>query len=342
MKVALLTGGTSSERDVALATGLQVAGALRERGHVVSVVDLAAGYIPPSHEAGLLPGGVGREPPPLETLRELERGMLTAGLGEMPAVREADVLFVALHGGQGENGTVQALLDVLGVPYTGSGRLASALAMDKDLSKRVLRDAGVAVPRWVMAPASADVAAREVGFPCIVKPSNEGSSVGLSLVRDPADLAAAVTAAASWDAEVMIEEYIPGRELTVGIVGDRALPVGEIIPRHELFDYECKYTTGMAEEIFPAPIPPALAERTQAAALMAHRALKLGGYSRIDFRVGADGGIFCLEANTLPGMTANSLIPKAARAAGMAFPDLCEAICRLAVHPGGTKTSGRG
>lgn len=342
MNVTLLTGGSSSERDVALASGLQIAAALRARGHTVSLVDLAAGYIQPAHEASLLPGGVGREPPSLASLRDLQRGMLTAGLGEIPAVREADVLFVALHGGQGENGTVQALLDVLGVPYTGSGRLASALAMDKDLAKRVLRDSGVAVPRWVMAPATQEVVAGEVGFPCIVKPSNEGSSVGLSLVRAPGDLAAAVAAAASWDAEVMIEEFIAGRELTVGIVGDRALPVGEIIPRHELFDYECKYTPGMAEEIFPAAIPDDVAARTQDAALLAHRALKLGGYSRIDFRVSADGGIFCLEANTLPGMTANSLIPKAARAAGMAFPDLCEAICRLALRPGGTMTPGRG
>ncbi len=342
MKVALLTGGTSSERDVALATGLQVAAALRVRAHEVSIVDLATGYVPPAHEAALLPGGVGREPPSLATLRALQRGMLTAGLGEIPAVREADVLFVALHGGPGENGTVQALLDVLGVPYTGSGRLASALAMDKDLAKRVLRDTGVVVPRWVMAPAAPDAVAREVGYPCIVKPSNEGSSVGLSLVRRPEELAAAVTAAAEWDVEVMIEEYIAGRELTVGILGDQALPAGEIIPRHELFDYECKYTTGMAEEVFPAAIPDALAHRAQAAALQAHRALKLGGYSRIDFRVAADGGIFCLEANTLPGMTANSLIPKAARAAGIGFPDLCEAICRLALRPGGTKTRGGG
>ena len=337
MNVALLTGGASSERDVALATGLQVAGALRERGHQVSMVDLATGFIPPAHEATLLPGGVGREPPPIASLRELERGMLTGGLGEIPAVRDADVVFIALHGGQGENGTVQALLGVVGVPYTGSGRLASALAMDKDLAKHVLRDAGIDVPRWVMAPATAEVVARAVGFPCIVKPSNEGSSVGLSLVRDPADLADAIATAEAWDAEVMVEAFIAGRELTVGIVGDRALPVGEIIPRHELFDYECKYTPGMAEEIFPAQIPAKLAARVQAAALASHRALKLGGYSRIDFRVAANGGIFCLEANTLPGMTANSLIPKAARAGGMTFPDLCEAICQLAIRPGGTK-----
>ena len=338
MKIAVLTGGTSSERDVALASGLQIAHALRAKGHAVSMVDLAAGFVPPDHEAALLPGGVGREPPPLEKLHELQRGMLTAGLGEIPAIRDANVIFLALHGGQGEDGTVQALLDVIGVPYTGSGHLASALAMDKDVSKHVLRDAGVRVARWLMAPASTADVAGKIRFPCVVKPSREGSSVGLTLVHVERELAGALAAAAAWDTEIMIEEFVPGLDLTVGILGERALPVGEIRPKHELFDYECKYTPGMAEEIFPAPIDSGLAARTQEAALTAHRALKLGGYSRIDFRANAGGDIFCLEANTLPGMTANSLIPKAAGAAGMSFPDLCEAICRLARGAAGTMT----
>ena len=264
MKIALLTGGTSSERDVALASGLQIAAALRERGHAVSMVDLATGYVPREDEAVLLPGGVGREPPPLERLKALERGMLTAGLGGLPAVRDAQVVFLALHGGQGENGTVQALLDVIGVPYTGSGPLGSAVAFDKDMAKHVLRDAGVQVPRWTMAPVDAAAVARDPGFPCVVKPSNEGSSVGLTLVRDPKDLVAAIALAARYDAEVMVEEFIEGRELTVGIVGDRALPVIEIIAKHELFDYECKYTPGMAEE-FPAELPPELTARLQEA-----------------------------------------------------------------------------
>jgi len=332
MRVAVLTGGTSAERDVALASGLQVAQALRERRHEVSVVDLAAGFVPPEHEAALLPGGVGREPPPLERLRELERGMLGSGLGEIPAVRGAEVLFLALHGGRGEDGTLQAVLDVLGVPYTGSGHLASALAMDKDLAKRVLRDAGIASPAWVMAPTTATHVKHLVGFPCIVKPSKQGSSVGMTLVRKARDLPAAIAAAGRWDDEVMVESYVDGPEYTVGILGEAALPVLEIRPRHELFDYECKYTPGMAEEIAPAPIGAKLAATLQDAALRAHRALKLGGYSRIDFRADAAGAIFFLEANTLPGLTANSLIPKAARAAGMAFPVLCETICRLALE----------
>lgn len=336
MKVALLTGGTSSERDVALSSGLQVAAALRERGHTVSVVDLATGFVPRDRESELLPGGIGREPPPLDKLKALQRGMLSAGLGEVPVIRDADVIFLALHGGQGENGTLQALLDVIGVPYTGSGQLGSAVAFDKDTAKHVLRDAGVGVPEWILAPADAASVAKKPGFPCIVKPSNEGSSVGLSLVREPGKLAEAIALAGRYDNAVMIEEYIAGRELTVGILGGRALPVIEIIAKHELFDYECKYTPGMSEE-FPAELTPVLESGLQDAALRAHRALKLGGYSRIDFRVDEKGGIFCLEANTLPGLTPGSLIPKAAKAAGMNFPDFCDAICRLALSPGGTK-----
>lgn len=332
MRIAVLTGGTSAERDVALASGLQVAQALRERRHEVSVVDLAAGFVPPEHEAALLPGGVGREPPPPERLRELERGLLGSGLGEIPAVRGADVLFLALHGGRGEDGTLQAVLDVLGVPYTGSGHLASALAMDKDLAKRVLRDTGIASPAWVMAPTTAAHVKHLVGFPCIVKPSKQGSSVGMTLVRRAPELPRAIAAAARYDDEVMVEAYVGGPEYTVGILGDAALPVVEIRPKHELFDYECKYTPGMAEEIAPAPIDAKLAATLQDAAQRAHRALKLGGYSRIDFRADAAGAIFFLEANTLPGLTANSLIPKAARAAGMGFPALCETICRLALE----------
>jgi D-alanine-D-alanine ligase len=337
VNVAVLTGGTSAERDVALASGLQVAAALRSRHHTVDVVDLASGYVPPEQEAALLPGGVGREPPPLERLRELQRGMLSAGLGELPAIRDAEVIFIALHGGQGEDGTLQAVLDVVGVPYTGSGHLASALAMDKDLAKRIVRDHGLAVPAWLMGPATADDVTRAVGFPCIVKPSKQGSSVGITLVRRAADLADAVTLAERYDDEVMIEQFIGGLELTVGMLGDDALPVIEIRPQHELFDYECKYQPGMSEEICPAPIDPALATKTQEAARRAHRALKLSGYSRVDFRVGDDGDIFFLEANTLPGVTAQSLIPKAARAAGMSFPSFTETVCRLALERHGTK-----
>jgi D-alanine-D-alanine ligase len=251
-------------------------------------------------------------------------------LGTLPEIRNADVVFLALHGGQGEDGTLQALLDLSGVRYTGSGPLGSALAMDKDLSKRLFRVAGVKTPDWLMAPAREDDVARRVGYPVIVKPSKQGSTVGLTLVREASALDDAVREAFRYDDEVMVEAFIPGRELTVSILGGTALPVGEIIPTHELYDYECKYTAGMAVETFPARLSTEETEQVQRQALAAFTALKLRGYARIDFRLRPTGDFFCLEANTLPGMTELSLIPQAAAAAGITFPELCERIVQLA------------
>jgi D-alanine-D-alanine ligase len=330
MRVTVLTGGTSAERDVALASAVQVVAALRARGHDVAVVDTARGYIPETEEPSALVGAVGTEPPPLSELRALERGVLLSGLGNIPVVRKADVLFLALHGGRGEDGTIQALLEVIGVPYTGSGRLGSAMAMDKDISKRLFRLAGVPTADWVMSPVtSADVGVG-LGWPAVVKPSKQGSTVGLSVVRKEADFEAAIALARRYDDEVMVERFVPGRELTVGVLEGKTLPVGEIIPRHEIFDYECKYTPGMSEEIFPADLPVAVADDCGRLALLAHHALKLGGYSRVDFRLTPQGEILCLEVNTLPGMTATSLLPQAARAVGIDFPELCDRICRIA------------
>src|SRR6266705_2904700 len=281
MRIAVITGGATAERAVAFAGAAQIVEALRSRGHTVRVVDTVTGLLSPTDEQRLLTTAVGREPPAVAELDGRERAMLSNGLAGLKEVTGADVLFLCLHAGRGEGGILQAVLDVIAVPYTGSGALASALAMDKDLAKRLFRAAGVPVPAWVMA-----------------------------------------------------EQFIPGRELTVGVLGDVPLPVGEIIPKHELFDYECKYTPGMSEEIFPAKLDTALARQLQELALTAHRALKLGGYSRVDFRLSPEGDIFCLEANTLPGMTRTSLLPQAARAAGIEFPELCERICRLAGNSG--------
>ena len=327
MRIAVLMGGTSAERDVSLASGVRMAAALRERGHEVLAVDTAHGLLSPADERELLGGGVVKTiPPDVQTLARLDRA-LPAQLGQ---IHDVDVVMLALHGGRGEDGTIQALLDLTGVPYTGSGHLGSALAMDKDLSKRLFRAAGVPTPDWLMAPVSAGEVAARLGFPAIVKPSKQGSTVGLSLVREPNDLARAIEEASRYDDEVMIERFVPGRELTVGILGNEALPVGEIIPVHELYDYECKYTPGMAREVFPADLTAPETERIQELALVAFRALKLRGYARIDFRMSSDGQFFCLEANTLPGMTELSLIPQAAAAAGISFPELCERIVQLA------------
>ena len=330
MRVTVLTGGATAERAVAFASAAQIVTALRSRGHDVRVVDTAGGLLDASTERDVLGGVVGIAPPTVDALAERERRMLSEGLAELPAVREADVLFLAVHGGVLEGGTLQAVLDVIGVPYTGSGTLASALAMDKDLSKRLFRATGVPVPAWFMAPVAPDDVTTALGWPVIVKPSKQGSSVGLTLVKKAQDLETAVRLAARYDDEVMAEQFIPGRELTVGVLGDVPLPVGEIVPKHELFDYETKYTPGMSDETFPARIDTLLARQLQEYALMAHRALKLSGYSRVDFRVSPEGDIFCLEANSLPGMTRTSLFPQAAQAAGIPFPELCERIARLA------------
>jgi D-alanine-D-alanine ligase len=330
MRLVVLTGGATAERAVAFASASQIVAALRSRKHDVSVVDTAGGLLDEQAERDLLGGAVGTAPPSVDALAERERRMLSEGLAELPALRDAAVIFLAVHGGALEGGTLQAVLDVIGVPYTGSGPLASALAMDKDLSKRLFRATGVPVPAWFMTPVAAEDVSTALGWPVIVKPSKQGSSVGLTLVKKAQDLGDAVKLAARYDDEVMAEQFIPGRELTVGVLGDMPLPVGEIVPKHELFDYETKYTPGMSEETFPAKIETLLARQLQEYALMAHRALKLSGYSRIDFRVSPEGDIFCLEANSLPGMTRTSLFPQAAQAAGIPFPELCERIARLA------------
>ncbi|MDB4912679.1 MAG: D-alanine--D-alanine ligase [Gemmatimonadetes bacterium] len=340
MRITVLMGGTSSERDVSLASGLRIAQALRTRGHSVSTVDTAKGALSEDEETRMLAGGVVKQTPPTpEELARMSSESVADTAARLPRRGECDVAFLALHGGRGEDGTVQAMLDLAGVPYTGSGHLPSALAMDKDLSKHLMRAAGVQTANWIMAtdplayPNEADVEGT-LGFPLIVKPSKQGSTVGLSLVRSRAELAPAITEAFKHDDEVMLEQFIAGREFTVSILGSDALPVGEIIPKKEIYDYECKYTAGMAEEIFPAALSAAEAAAVQDAAKRTFAALKLSGCARIDFRMAADGGFYCLEANTLPGMTATSLVPQAAAAAGITFPELCERIALLALASG--------
>jgi D-alanine-D-alanine ligase len=374
LRITVLLGGTSSERDVSLASGLRIIAALRERGHEVAAVDPAAGVVDATAEAALRGRKVDVAPPSLDALAKLGKGgAFIGGLAELPAVREADVVFLALHGGYGEDGTVQALLDLAGVRYTGSGHLASALAMDKDLTKTVLRAAGVGTADWAMVRDGAGVAPgapprlqhaasaaggrhrgaagggdsspeapgaalttflretkERLGLPLIVKPSKQGSTVGLTLVKDAAELAPAVAEAGRYDDEVMIECFVPGRELTVGVLGGEPLPVGEIFPEHEIYDYECKYTAGMAREEFPAKLSADDTRRVQEQAVQAFHALKLRGCARIDFRMTPAGDFYCLEANTLPGMTELSLIPQGAAVAGMEFGALCERIVGLA------------
>ena len=328
LRITVLMGGASSERDVSLASGVRIAQALRERGHTVTSLDAAGDVLLPEAERAMLAGAMKTAPPSLKALARLR---VPATLGERPEVRDADVVFLGLHGGQGEDGTVQALLDLASVTYTGSGHLASALAMDKDLSKKLFRAASVRTADWLMVPATEDEIESALGLPVIVKPSKQGSTVGLSIVKTREQIAPAIALARKYDDEVMIERFIPGRELTVGILGDTPLAVGEIIPKHEIYDYECKYTAGMAVEVFPAKLDKEQTATVQQQALAAFRSLKLGGYARIDFRMSPDGHFYCLEANTLPGMTELSLIPQSAAACGIAFGDLCERVVRLAI-----------
>ena len=261
------------------------------------------------------------------------RGRAAALAANAVDIRGADVVFLALHGGAGEDGRLQAMLDLAGIAYTGSNHIASAVAMDKELAKRLFRSVNVPTADWMMAPVQAAEVERTLGWPVVVKPSKQGSTVGLSVVRQASDLDSAIAVARSFDDEVMIERFIPGREFTVGILDGLALPVGEIIAPGEVFDYHSIYQVGGAQEVFPANIPTAESLLLHEYALRAHRVLKLGSYSRIDFRRHTGGGFWCLEANSLPGMTATSLLPQAAKVAGISFPELLERICKAAVRP---------
>ncbi len=327
LNIGVLLGGTSSERDVSIASAAQVVRALRGLGHQVWPLDTALGWLTPEQERAMFEARVGALPPSGNTD---QHAFLPAWLDL--GRRQIDLWFLALHGGSGEDGRMQGLLEMTGIPYTGSGVLGSAMAMDKDISKRLLRLAGVPTPDWLMAPASPQEVERVLGWPVVVKPSKQGSTVGLGVVHGPDELAAAIAHASCFDDEVMLERFIPGRELTCPVLGQEALAVGEILLRQsEIFDYEAKYQPGGAEEVFPAILSADETAEIRRLSLLAHRALKLRGYSRTDFRLDPQGNLWCLEVNTLPGLTAMSLLPQSAAACGMAFDALVERICREAL-----------
>lgn len=293
-KIGVLMGGKSAERDVSLVTGEQVARALETRGYAVERLDL---------DDSLL-------------------GMLQAG--------GVDCVFIALHGRLGEDGTVQGMLEVLETPYTGSGVLASALAMDKVATKKIFSYEQIPTPRFCVArqgETSLDSITAELPPPVVVKPVREGSAIGVNIVREADALPAAVAAAFACDDEALVEEYIAGTEITVGVLeGEQlqALPSVEIVPANEMYDYDAKYTPGKSEHIIPARIPERAKARSSELAIRAHRALGCRGFSRVDLIVTADGDPYVLEVNTIPGMTGTSLFPEAAKAAGIEFPDLIE------------------
>jgi D-alanine-D-alanine ligase len=324
VKIAVLFGGNGSERDVSVASGSQVIAALRGSGHEVIAVEVSEGVLLPADEQRVLSEHIDRLPPGETETSELKLPAIIASA----SLERVDLIFLAMHGGIGEDGTIQGLLELAGIPFTGSDALGSAQAIDKDVAKRLFLAVGVPTPHWLMAPALPEEVQDQLGYPVIVKPTREGSTVGLSLVDTAARIGDAVELAAGFCARVMLEQYIPGRELTVGILDDAALAVGEIIPASgDIFDYTSKYQIDGAQEIFPADVDEGTMDRVCKLALTAHRALKLASYSRVDFRLDPNGALWCLEVNTLPGLTAGSLLPKSAAAVGITFPELCERIC---------------
>ncbi len=298
---------------------------------MVTVVDTVTGALSPEQEAAILTGTVGSMPPTTDQLAALKQQELGPRLPELPEVRDADVVFLVLHGRDGEGGELQALLEMSAVPYTGSDALGSGVAMAKDVAKTLFRAAGLMTPDWVMWPAP-DGEVEKLGLPLVVKPSRVGSTVGLSVIESLSELPKAVANACIYDQDVLLEQFVPGREFTVGVLGATPLAVGEIIPQHAIFDYECKYTPGLTREIFPADLSEKVTEKLQADALTAHKILKLRDMSRVDFILSPDSTVYCLEANTLPGLTDTSLLPQSAAAAGVEFDELCRRLCDMALR----------
>jgi D-alanine-D-alanine ligase len=376
LRVAVLFGGPSAERDVSLSSGTRVLGALDPKKYEALPVEitLEGKWLPrpdllalPSRTTGAPPSpdssGAARSSPAVPALASASHH-----IDEVVREGDVDVVFIALHGPYGEDGTVQGLLELLGIPYTGSGVLASALAMDKLRSRQVLQASGIPVPAWIMLEGSrwpagrGEVAARiarDLGYPCVVKPNAQGSSFGVTIVREEAGLAAAVDAAFEYGDVVLVEEYLRGTELTCGVLEDpdtgapQALPVIEIVPKREFFTYEAKYQKGASEEVCPARISAAHTARAQDLALRTHQVLGCEGFSRTDMFLAA-GDLIVLETNTIPGLTEGSLIPLAARTAGISYAELLDRMIaaalrrdrarrrtRSAGHPASRSTPGR-
>lgn len=344
MKIVVLAGGLSTERAVSLVTGSSVCRALRENGHRAILVDLFLGLedVPADKESlfdaldGLCPEAkIEVTAPDLAAVRaqRKDRSDRLFGPNVLELCQLADIVFLGLHGQDGEDGRVQAAFDLLGIPYTGSGYLASGMAMDKSLTKRMMESVGIPTAPWRDIPAYTEadipVLVEELEVPCAVKVVNGGSSIGVALPDTKAELEAALYDMLQYGSHLIVEKKIYGRELTIGVLGDRALPAVEIVPAEKEFDYIAKYQTGGAQELCPAPITAQQQEKMGQLALKLHRALGLEVYSRTDFLLDENGDFWCLEVNSLPGMTSASLVPKEARAAGMTYNELCETIVQL-------------
>ena len=346
MRIVVLAGGLSSERDVSILSGSKIAAALRQKGHQVVLIDVFMGYEEESCDIDSLFANnydfsdnavIGTEEPDIEAVKKSRKKQSDDFFGDhvLEICRAADITFLGLHGGEGEDGSIQAALELHGIKYTGSDHLGSAIAMHKGITKGVFLNSSVPTP-------VSRIYKREFmhdyylddwkTFPCVVKPCSAGSSVGVQIVGDREQFIAAVGAAFRYDDDVLVEEYIKGREFSIGILDGKALPIIEIIPKDGWYDYENKYQEGATEEICPAELDETIAEKMQREAEHAFEMLRLKVYGRVDFLLDAQNKFYCLEANTLPGMTPLSLLPQEAAAAGIDYPELCEKIIELSLN----------
>lgn len=340
MKIVVIAGGLSPERDVSLSSGSLIANALIDVGYKVCLIDLYIGIENKNFDKIFIDKKSGRKyshivpqhEPDLEKLKkEINNGNSLIGKNVIELCKTADLVFLALHGDIGENGKLQAVFDSFGIVYTGTGYIGSLLAMDKDLAKSIMIQHKILTPEWELINNNNDNI-NQVEFPCVMKPCNCGSSIGVSIVKNKEEYIAALEYAKKYENKIMIEKMIKGREFSVGILDNQALPVIEIIPNEGFYDYKNKYQLGLTKEICPAEISVELAAKMKDTALQVHKALRLGSYARIDFIANSDDNIYCLEANTLPGMTPTSLLPQEAQAAGISYSELCDKIVKMALN----------
>ncbi len=339
MNIVVLAGGISSERNVSLVTGTMVHNALVRNGHKAILVDVYMGYemkndVAAEFEAAheLAAPKVSQESPDIEEIKkqrgESEDGFF--GKNVLKLCKVADIVFMALHGEDGENGKIQATFDLLGIKYTGTGYLGSALAMNKDMAKQLFAKNAVPTPVGITVTKENADTLKPV-FPCVVKPACGGSSVGISIANNEEEYKMALDAAFAWEEKLVVEDYIKGREFSVGVVDGVAYPVIEIAPLCGFYDYKNKYQAGSTIETCPAELSEELTKKMQAVAVDAYNALKLETYARMDILMKENGDMYCLEANTLPGMTPTSLLPQEAGALGMSFEELCEKLIQVSL-----------
>ncbi|MBQ6333178.1 MAG: D-alanine--D-alanine ligase [Clostridia bacterium] len=341
MKIVVLAGGLSPEREVSFSSGTMATNALLSLGHRAILVDLFFG-LPDwdgttdlfAEAKPLLPYRVSETEPDLDALRLSRKAGFNdyIGLNVPELCAQADVVYMALHGDCGENGKLQAFFDARGIRYTGSGAEGCRNAMDKWISKQMFEAAGILTPRGRLLSAGEPFDPDTLPVPCVVKPCNGGSSIGVSVVTDRRELYDALRLAFSMENTILVEEYIKGRELSCGILGNTPLPPIEIIPLHGFYDYKNKYQAGAAREVTPAEIDDAATAKIQSAALQVFRLLGLSVYGRIDFLLTETGDAYCLEANTLPGMTPTSLLPQEAAVVGYSYEKLCDTIISLSLN----------